>query len=98
VAQVAVLAVADTLREQEVLACIVAMPGTDTGVPLADELFDWANQRLAYFKAPGWFLFVDGLPTTGTQKVQKQQIFASGEDPLTRPGLIDLRSRKRRGG
>jgi crotonobetaine/carnitine-CoA ligase len=97
VAQIAVLAVADAMREQEVLACIVPMAGVDGGEALADELFAWANARLAYFKVPGWFLFLDALPTTGTQKIQKQLIFASGEDPLGRSGIIDVRSRKRRG-
>ena len=45
---------------------------------------------------PGWLLFVPSLPTTGTQKVQKTQIFPRGEDPRARPGAIDLRERKKR--
>jgi crotonobetaine/carnitine-CoA ligase len=53
-------------------------------------------QRLAYFKAPGWILFAPSLPTTGTQKVQKAQIFPRGEDPRRRAGALDLRARKRR--
>ena len=48
------------------------------------ELMDWCLARLAYFKAPGWILFVERLPTTGTQKVQKTQIFPRGEDPRRR--------------
>jgi crotonobetaine/carnitine-CoA ligase len=96
VAQVAVLAVPDEIREEEVLACIVAMPGTKADEALAEQLFAWCNERLAYFKAPGWLLFVDALPTTGTQKVQKTQIFRPGEDPRQRPGIIDLRARKKR--
>ena len=56
-----------------------------------------ASTRLAYFKAPGWVLFVPSLPTTGTQKVQKSQIFPRGEDPRQRAGAVDLRDRKRRG-
>jgi crotonobetaine/carnitine-CoA ligase len=96
VAQVAVLPVADELREEEVLACIVPMPGTAAGLALADALFEHCNTRLAYFKAPGWMLFLDRLPTTGTQKVQKTQIFAAGEDPRGRAGILDLRARKRR--
>lgn len=96
VAQVAVLAVKDEVREEEVMACIVPMPGRAGDAGLADALFDWCNQRLAYFKAPGWLLFVDTLPTTGTQKVQKTQIFKPDEDPRQRPGCIDLRQRKRR--
>ena len=97
VAQVAVLPVADELREEEVLACVVPMPGATAGPALAEALFEHCNARLAYFKAPGWVLFLDRLPTTGTQKVQKTQIFAAGEDPRGRAGIVDLRACKRRG-
>ncbi|HEX6000176.1 MAG TPA: AMP-binding protein [Hyphomicrobiaceae bacterium] len=97
VAQVAVLPVADEVREEEVLACVVLMPGFSAGPVLAGALFDHCNARLAYFKAPGWLLFLDHLPTTGTQKVQKTQIFPAGEDPRERAGIRDLRARKKRG-
>jgi crotonobetaine/carnitine-CoA ligase len=97
VAQVAVLAVPDEVREEEVMACVVAMPGVRPDAALAARVFDWCMERLAYFKAPGWVLFVDALPTTGTQKVQKTRIFPRGEDPRKRPGAIDLRERKKRG-
>lgn len=96
VAQVAVLAAPDEIREEEVMACIVPMAGQAAGEALANRLFDWCFDRMAYFKAPGWILFVDSLPTTGTQKVQKTQIFRPGEDPRQRSGIIDLRSRKKR--
>ncbi len=96
VAQVAVVPAPDEVREEEVFACIVPMPGVPAGAGLALELFDWANQKLAYYKAPGWVLFLETLPTTGTQKVQKTMIFAPGEDPRARAGAIDLRSRKKR--
>ena len=95
-AQVAVLAVPDELREEEVMACVVPMPDVAGNDALAEELFEWCRQRLAYFKAPGWVLFVESLPTTGTQKVQKAQIFPRGEDPRGRPGAVDLRERKKR--
>jgi crotonobetaine/carnitine-CoA ligase len=97
VAQVAVVAAPDELREEEVMACIVPMPGIKADTALAQALFELCNTRLAYFKAPGWVLFLDKLPTTGTQKVQKTQIFAPGEDPRLRAGIIDLRARKKRG-
>jgi acyl-CoA synthetase (AMP-forming)/AMP-acid ligase II len=96
VAQVAVLAVPDELREEEVMACIVAMPGVRADHALAEQLMTWSLTKLAYFKAPGFILFVDSLPTTGTQKVQKTQIFPRGEDPRGRAGVIDLRERKKR--
>lgn len=96
VAQVAVLAAPDELREEEVMACILPMPGVLPSPELAEALFAWSFERLAYFKAPGWILFVDSLPTTGTQKVQKTQIFKPGEDPRQRPGIYDFRARKKR--
>jgi crotonobetaine/carnitine-CoA ligase len=96
VAQVAVLAVADEIREEEVMACIVPMAGRMADRALAESLVAWCRERLAYFKAPGWVLFVPSLPTTGTQKVQKTQLFPRGEDPRRRPGALDLRELKRR--
>ena len=96
VAQVAVLAVPDEIREEEVMACVVPMAGVRAGAALAAELVDWCLDRLAYFKAPGWILFVPSLPTTGTQKVQKTQLFPPGEDPRRRPGVLDLRAKKKR--
>lgn len=96
VAQVAVLAAPDELREEEVMACILPMPGIVPDPALGEALFSWCFERLAYFKAPGWILFVEKLPTTGTQKVQKTQIFQAGEDPRQRPGILDFRNRKKR--
>ena len=97
VAQVAVIAVKDEVREEEVFACVVAMPGVTPSAALADDLFAWANARLAYYKPPGWILFLDALPTTGTQKVQKTLIFPPDDDPRQRPDAIDLRAKKKRG-
>jgi acyl-CoA synthetase (AMP-forming)/AMP-acid ligase II len=97
VAQVAVLAVPDEIREEEVMACVVPMTDVSADRQLAEDLADWCRERLAYFKAPGWLLFLPTLPTTGTQKVQKTQIFPRGEDPRRRPGAFDLRERKKRG-
>ena len=96
VAQVAVLAAPDETREEEVLACIVPMPGVGAAPALAGAILDWCLERLAYYKAPGWIVFVKQLPMTGTQKIQKMQIFATGEDPRKHPGALDLRKRKRR--
>jgi acyl-coenzyme A synthetase/AMP-(fatty) acid ligase len=96
VAQVAVLAVPDEVREEEVMACVVPMPGVAPDALLAERLFEWCMERLAYFKAPGWMLFLPSLPTTGTQKIQKTQIFPRGADPRRQPGVLDLRERKKR--
>jgi len=96
VSQVAVLAVPDEIREEEVMACVVAMPNVTPARELGEALQSWCLEKLAYFKAPGWILFVDALPTTGTQKIQKSQIFPRGEDPRRRPSVLDLREGKTR--
>jgi len=98
VAQAAVIGVPDDLREEEVFACIVVMPDTNPNEATARALFDWCMARLAYYKAPGYVLFRESLPTTGTQKVQKTLIFPPETDPRAEPGCIDLRRAKRRGG
>ncbi|MBN9486029.1 MAG: AMP-binding protein [Alphaproteobacteria bacterium] len=95
VQQVAVMAVADELREEEVLACIVlkrALPAKEA----ADALFRHCNERLAYYKPPGWIHIVQSLPTTGTQKIQKHNIYPGDTDPRSLPDIIDLRALKRR--
>jgi crotonobetaine/carnitine-CoA ligase len=95
VKQVAVLAAPDPIREEEVLACIVLHEGAGDA-SVAEELFGHCFERLAYYKAPGWIYFADSLPTTGTQKIQKHQIFPAGSDFLKLPGMFDFRPRKRR--
>ncbi|WP_373085744.1 AMP-binding protein [Sneathiella sp.] len=96
VANVAVISVKDDLREEEVMACIVLMDGVDSGKATAEELFAYANGKLAYFKTPGWILFLDSLPKTGTQKIQKTQIFKSDVDPREHPEVHDFRTKKRK--
>jgi acyl-coenzyme A synthetase/AMP-(fatty) acid ligase len=95
VAQVAVVAVADELHDEEVLACVVARDAPADKI-LARRLFDHCYGKMAYYKAPGWVLFVDALPVTATQKVQKHRLFADGRDPRGLPGAHDLRALKRR--
>ena len=99
VAQVAVMAVPDAVREEEVLACVVLKPVGAGQAPddVARQLFDFCHQQLAYYKAPGWVWFADSIPTTGTQKIQKHRIFPTGVDPCTLKGMVDLRAFKKRG-
>lgn len=110
VEQVAVLAVLDEVREEEVLACVVLNPAHMPEVAgksgkaalqaqrdaAAQALFDYCLQNLAYYKAPGWMWLTDSIPTTETQKIQKHRIFPKGRDPRTMPGIYDMRPLKRR--
>ncbi|MDJ0105192.1 AMP-binding protein [Rhodococcus qingshengii] len=95
VAQVAVLAVPDAMRDEEVLACVVTNGTASDDLTTATAMFAHAQSRLAYYKVPGWIYFVDTLPTTGTQKIQKHRIFPGGFTSDI-PGLFDLRSMKKR--
>ena len=96
VKQAAVIAVPDELREEEVMVCVVAADPGDASEALALELLEWTASQLAYFKAPGYVLFVDSIPTTSSQKVHKRLMFPDGTDPRTVPGVFDLRSRKKK--
>lgn len=95
--QIAIMAVPDERTGEEILACVVPAPDYPATPQLAQSIFDYCHEQLAYYKAPGWILFLDRMPVTATQKINKAQIFASGEDPRTLPGIADLRWRKRRG-
>ena len=93
IAQAVVIAVPDKIREEEVFACII--PRENAQVDMTT-LQDWCLSHLAYYKVPGYFLIVDKLPTTGTQKVHKIRLFPEGHDPRTESGCNDLRHRKKR--
>jgi crotonobetaine/carnitine-CoA ligase len=95
VQQVAVMAVKDELREEEVLACVVLKRKIAPNLAAA-ALFRHCYDRLAYYKAPGWIHIVEGLPTTGTQKIQKHSIYPNGVDPRDFDGIVDLRALKKR--
>ena len=94
--QAAVLAVPDELREEEVMALIVLKVEHEAGEALAQQLFQFCCERMAYFKAPAYMLFVDSLPTTSSQKIQKVKLFPKGVDPRTQPGVVDLRTLKKK--
>jgi acyl-CoA synthetase (AMP-forming)/AMP-acid ligase II len=93
IGQVAVIAVPDTVRDEEVMACVVLKEQQLSGRDTAISIQDWCLERLAYFKAPGHVAFVDSLPTTATNKVQKAKLadFAFNADDS-----FDLRERKKR--
>jgi acyl-coenzyme A synthetase/AMP-(fatty) acid ligase len=94
VAQVAVTGVPDETRGEEVMACIV--PSLSAGSEEARRIFDWAFERTAYYKCPGWIAFVDLLPTTATQKLQRGAVRELGASVLGTPECFDLRGLKKR--
>jgi acyl-CoA synthetase (AMP-forming)/AMP-acid ligase II len=94
VGAVAVIAVPDAMRDEEVFAAIVPAPGHAPGQATAMAVLDFARDRLAYYKLPGWIVFRDSLPVTGTQKVQKHRLYPDGADPCADPAAMDLRHAK----
>ena len=91
--RVAVVAVQDAMRDEEVMACVQVLGGAEEA--LAQELFDWSFARLAYYKAPGWIRFMADIPVTGTQKIQKHSLF--GDQGSETEGAFDFRTKKKRG-
>lgn len=94
VRQVAVLSVPDNMRDEEVMAVIVPAHNALSNESTAQDILEFARNRLAYYKLPAWFVFRDSLPVTGTQKVQKHKLFAPKMNPCADPGAIDLRAVK----
>jgi acyl-CoA synthetase (AMP-forming)/AMP-acid ligase II len=91
----AALAVSDDLYDEEVMACIVLMPGVERLYATAERLLNELRGKLGNNKLPGWIAFLDELPVTGTQKIQKGLLFPTGQDPRTDPRTFDLREGKR---
>lgn len=93
VREVAIIPVADELRDEEVYACVVLKDEFVPGPALADALARFALEKLAYFKVPGWVAFLDSLPTTYSQKLRKGEIFGD-VDPRRYPTAVDVRGIK----
>jgi acyl-CoA synthetase (AMP-forming)/AMP-acid ligase II len=102
IAQIAVIAVPDSVRDEEVMACVVPAAGAARNRETALAVQDQALARLAYFKAPGYVLFIDSVPTTATNKVQKAKLadFLGADAGMaalaSNPNCFDLRDRKKR--
>jgi len=96
----AVAATPDALRGDEVLACVV----TRQPVAAADRdevarvLVQHTLEQLSYFKVPGYVAFVDALPLTPSQKIQRGELKALAAQLPSEPHCIDTRALKKRPG
>ena len=95
VRDVACAPVPDELRGEEVLACIVPNKPITDQVAAAD-IVRHALAELAYYKAPGYVAFVDALPLTATNKVQRGELRAFVRTLPGTANCIDTRHLKRR--
>jgi acyl-coenzyme A synthetase/AMP-(fatty) acid ligase len=96
----AVAAAPDALRGDEVLACVVLRDSVpvESHAELAAGIVRHALAQLAYYKAPGYVAFVDALPLTASQKIQRGELRALAQALPGQPQCIDTRSMKKRGG
>ncbi len=88
----------DPTRGDEVLACIVLRKAANLPTPekIAASVVRHALARLAYFKAPGYVAFVDALPLTASQKVQRAELRELAKRLPGTPDCFDMRMLKRR--
>src|SRR5690606_34879458 len=95
---VAVAAVPDAVRGDEVLACVVPhkRPEPDQAQALAQDIVSWSLTQLAYYKVPGYVAFVDELPLTATNKIQRGELKKLAPALPGTPLCMDTRSMKKR--
>jgi acyl-CoA synthetase (AMP-forming)/AMP-acid ligase II len=96
VREVACTAVPDELRGEEVFACVVPRGTPDDPARIAAEITRLALEELAYFKAPGYVAFVDHLPLTSTNKMQRGELKAMAAALPGSDACFDLRAMKKR--
>ena len=93
--QAAVAATPDQVRGDEVAAVIIAeQTGADRA--LAEDIVRWSLEQMAYYKAPGWICFVDRLPLTATEKIQRGGLKDLVAKLMHDGAFFDLRDLKRR--
>jgi acyl-CoA synthetase (AMP-forming)/AMP-acid ligase II len=94
----AVAATPDAVRGDEVLACIVLKAPADLQRQpgLAADIVAHALAQLAYYKAPGYVAFVDALPLTPSQKIQRGELRVLAQALPAQPHCVDTRAMKKR--
>ena len=94
----AVAATPDPVRGDEVLACIITHSpvAPDERQALAASLVQHALAQLAYYKAPGYVAFVEGVPLTASQKIQRGQLRDLARSLPGQANCIDTRALKKR--
>lgn len=76
----AAVAVPSEVGEDEVKICVVLKPG-ETLTP--EELIKHCNERMPYFAVPRYVEFMESLPKTPTERVEKYKLKQAGVTPNT---------------
>lgn len=91
---VGVAPVPDEIRGEEVFAAIVANGHHSEAA--AEEVVAAALQSLTYYKVPGYVAFMDALPLTASQKLQRGELKAMAWRMVEAGEAFDLRALKTR--
>lgn len=86
-----VTAVPDPVRGDEVFACLKVTQGL-----AAETVVRWCLEQMAYYKVPGYIAFVDALPLTPTQKIQRAELKTLAQSLLTDPATANTVHLKKR--
>ena len=89
----AVAAVPDTLRGEEVFACLKVAEPSEV---LAKQIIDWGLLQMAYYKVPGYIAFVEELPLTATQKIQRATLKSLAASLMDNPATYNASHLKKR--
>lgn len=71
VLEVAAIAVESELSEDDVMAYIVLEPGERAS---PEEIIEFCNDNMAYFMVPRFVEFIDALPKTASEKIEKYKL------------------------
>jgi len=89
----AVAAVPDSVRGDEVFACLRVEQGSKEK---ANAITIWCLEQMAYYKAPGYIAFVDELPLTATQKIRRAALKELVVDLIDNPETVVTTHLKKR--
>ena len=86
--------VPDEIRGDEVATMIVAATGANQE-QVAEEVFELCGEKLAYYKWPGYIGFVDSLPLTASEKVQRGEVKKLARAMVAEQRCLDFNARKK---
>ena len=95
VANCAATPIYDEMRGEEVGVCLTLAENVEASEETALALYDFCLEKLVYYKVPAYFIFVEELPMTASQKIQRGEIKKLAADRVESGQCVDLRERKR---
>jgi len=93
----AVAPVKDSLRGEEVFACVILDQNARASLRAAQSIFEFSRKYLSYFKSPAYIAFVDTIPVTSNQKISRAQTKKLSEELILSGKVYSFIALKRRG-